>query len=138
MKIHSAWLAIVLLLSVVVACEYSSGNSSGAISEGHMAKDKNGEPGDSTNTFNPDDHTIHCLIKLKEGKEGTRVKFSWWIVDAGDSKNEKLKEIDYTTESDNPNVHGNLNVQKDWPDGKYKVDIYINGNLDKTLTFNVQ
>jgi len=138
MKTHSAWLAIGLLLFVVLACEYSS-SSSGAISEGHMAKDNgSGAPGDETNTFNPEDRNVHCLVKLKNPKEGIRIKFSWWIVDAGGSKNEKLKEIDYTTESSDNMVHGNLSVQRDWPEGKYKVDVYVDGNLAKTLTFNVQ
>lgn len=104
-----------------------------------MAKDNgSGAPGDETNTFNPEDRNVHCLVKLKNPKEGIRIKFSWWIVDAGGSKNEKLKEIDYTTESSDNMVHGNLSVQRDWPEGKYKVDVYVDGNLAKTLTFNVQ
>lgn len=33
------------------------------------------------------------------------MKFSWWIVDAGDSKNEKLKDIEYTTGPQENIVH---------------------------------
>jgi hypothetical protein len=148
MKRNPAWLAAGLLVFVVLACNFSAGtnsnsnsnsNSSGPISKLSMAKDNgNGDPGDETNTFKPSDHKIHCLINLKDPKEGTKVTFVWWLVEAGDSKNEKLKEIDYTTESDVKVVHGHLSSTKDWPSGKYKVEAQINGNTEKTIAFTVE
>lgn len=142
MKHHPAWLALGLLLFVVVACNFStgtnSGSGSGPISKMTMAKDNGkGDPGDETNTFKPADHKVHCLITLKEPKEGTKVTFSWWIVDAGGSKNEKLKDLDYTTDSDVKVVHGHLSTTRDWPSGKYKVEASINGEPAKTVNFTV-
>ena len=141
MERNPAWLAAGLLVFVVLACHFSAGNnsnSSGPISKVSMAKDNgNGDPGDETNTFKPSDHKIHVLVNLKDPKEGIKVTFVWWIVDAGDSKNEKLKEIDYTTESNVKTVHGNLSRMNDWPSGKYKVEVQINGNTEKTATFTV-
>jgi hypothetical protein len=152
MKHHPAWLAAGLLVFVVLACHLSTnsnrnGNSnsnsnanSSAISKITMAKDNGkGEPGDETNTFSPRDHKIHCLITLKEPKEGTKVTFGWWIVDAGGTTNEKIKELDYTTESDLVEVvHGNLSLTRNWPSGKYKVEAQINGKLEKTVNFVVE
>ena len=142
MKLHSGWLAGGLLLAVVLACNVSkNGNTSssdGPISEGHMAKDNNGEPGDQTNTFSPGDRTVHCVVELKEAKEGTRMKFSWWIVDAGDSKNEKLKDIEYTTGPKENVVHGHLTLPRDWPMGKYKCEVDVNGHTEKTIDYWVK
>ena len=138
MKLHSAWLAGALLVFAVLDCHFSTNsnsNSSGAISEIHMAKDNNGSPGDETNTFAPGDHTVHCLAKLNGPKEGTKIKFAWWIVDAGGTKNEKIKEIDYTTSAEDNILHGHLTVPRDWPVGKYKCEIYVNGVLDKTVEY---
>ena len=136
MKPHPAWLAGVLLLFAVLACHFSTNsNSSGAISEIHMAKDNNGSPGDETNTFKPGDHTVHCLAKLNNPKEGTKIKFAWWIVDAEGTKNEKIKEIDYTTGSNDNVVHGHLTLPRDWPKGKYKCEVYVDGALDKTVEY---
>src|SRR5258708_30904343 len=118
MRLHSGWLAVGLLIFAVMACSTSK-TSSGPISEGYMAKDNNGEPGDQTNTFSPGDRTVHCVAKLKEAKEGTRLKFTWSIVDAGGTKNEKLKDIEYTTGADDKVVHGHLTWSRDWPTGKY-------------------
>jgi hypothetical protein len=140
MKHHPAWLALGLLFFVVVACNFSTGNnsSSGPIAKMTMAKDNGrGDPGDETNTFKPQDHKVHCLITLKDPKEGTKVTFSWWIVDAGGTKNEKLKDLDYTTDSDVKVVHGHLSTTRDWPPGKYKVEASINGKPEKTVNFNV-
>jgi hypothetical protein len=140
MKQHPAWLAAGLFVFVVMACNFSAGtnSNSGPISKVTMAKDNGrGDPGDETNTFHPDDHKIHCLVTLKDPKEGIKVTFIWWIVDAGGTKDEKLKTLDYTTESNVNVVHGNLSSTRDWPTGKYKVETQINGNTEKTVAFTV-
>jgi hypothetical protein len=158
MERNSAWLALVLLLFVVLACSFGkkSNNvstnrnatedsasadptSTGAISELHMAKDDgNGDPGAETNAFDPGDRTIHCVAKLAEAKAGTKMKFSWFIVDAGGSKNEKIKDIDYTTRAIENIVHGHLTLPQDWPIGKYRVEVFVNGNLEKTALYSVK
>jgi hypothetical protein len=156
MKRHSTWPAVGLLLFVVIACNFGKKSTSdttntsspaattpGATSTGvlenlHMAKDNGGDPGDETNTFSPGDRTIHCVAKLAEAKAGTTMKFSWFIVDAGGSKNEKVKDIDYTTAARENIVYGHLTLPKDWPVGKYKVDVFVNGNLEQTARFSVK
>lgn len=160
MKLHPGWLAAGLCLFVVLACNLgkkstnlstnsssnnkpstaSTGTSSSgdAISEIHMAKDDgSGSPGDEATSFAPGDHTIHCVATLKDAKSGTRMKFSWWAVDAEGTTNQKIKDIDYTTKALENVVHGHLTLPQDWPKGKYKVDVYVNGNLDKTLQYSV-
>ncbi|MGH9929366.1 MAG: hypothetical protein ACREA9_09065 [Pyrinomonadaceae bacterium] len=156
MKHHPAWLAAGLLVFVVLACNLSKNTNSNsnpnsrtssepdlgsgqAIAEIHMAKDDgHGKPGAETDVFEPDDRTIHCVTTLKTAEAGTQMKFSWWIVDAGGSKDEKIKDIDYTTGALENVIHGHLTLPKDWPVGKYKVRIYVNGELDKTLFYSVR
>ncbi|MCM3872902.1 MAG: hypothetical protein ND895_19650 [Pyrinomonadaceae bacterium] len=154
MKRHHAWFAIGLLLFVVLACSFGkkstnestnrtasedrAPSATGAIEDLHMAKDKGGDPGDETNVFSPGDRTIHCVAKLAEAKSGTTMKFSWFIVDGGATKNEKIKDIDYTTGTLENIVHGHLTLPKDWPVGKYKVDVFVNGNLEQTARYSVK
>jgi hypothetical protein len=162
MKHHPAWLAAGLLVFVVLACNLSKNSnttsnsnsnsnsssnsntsselgSGAAIKDIHMAKDDgNGAPGDTTDTFAPGDRTVHCVATLKESKSGTQMKFSWWIVDADGTKNQKIKEIDYSTKALENIVHGHLTLPQDWPVGKYKVQIYVNGDLDRTVFYSVQ
>lgn len=151
MKRHSAWLALGLLLFVVVACSFSAGTNrnstnsnrnddsgSGAIRDAFMARDDNGQPGAQAETFDDQDRTIHCRITLKDPKDGTRLRFAWWVVDAGGLRNEKLKEIDYTTKGAENIVHANLTRRDKWPEGKYKVEVFVDNNLEETVEFSVR
>ena len=156
MRRHSAWLAAGLLFFAVLACNLSKNTnnsntsnsknanteevaSGSAIKEIHMAKDDgNGQPGEKTNTFEPGDHTIHCAATLNEAKAGTEMRFSWWIVDADGTQNKKIKDIDYTTKTLENVIHGHLSLPQDWPKGSYKVQVYVNGNLDKTVPYTVE
>ena len=161
MKNHPAWLAIGLLVFVVLACSLGKTNNSNnsnvnsnsnsqastevdlgsgvAIKEIHMAKDDgNGAPGDETDSFEPGDRTIHCVTTLKAAKSGTQMRFAWWGIDAGGVQNKKFQEISYTTRARENVIHGHLTYPKDWPTGKYKVQVYVNGDLDKTVFYSVQ
>lgn len=150
MKHHPAWLAAGLLAFVVLACSLgktSNSNSTSspdlgsgiAIEEIHMARDDgSGAPGTETDTFATGDRTIHCVTTLKEAKPGTQMRFAWWIVDADNTQNQKVKEFDYTTKERENIVHAHLTLPKDWPKGKYKVQVYVNGDLDKTALYTVQ
>jgi len=162
MKIHSGWLAAGLLLFAVLACNLSkntnnSNNSNNSnknsdsststrpanadvyIDQINMAKDDNGEPGESATSFAADDHTVHCVINLNKAKAGTKVKFTWIGVDVENTKkNAEITSVDYTTNSFENKVHAHLTRPKDWPKGTYKVEVYINGALDKTITYTVE
>jgi hypothetical protein len=156
MRKHPAWLAAGLLIFAVLACNLGKNKNSNnnnantasdvgdvgsgsALKDMYMAKDDgNGQPGTHTSTFAPGDRTIHSVATLKEAKGGTQMKFSWWIVDADGTQNQKIKDIDYTTKALENSIHGHLTLPQDWPKGKYKVQIYVNGNLDKTVQYTVQ
>ena len=134
MKRHSAWFAAGLLVFAVLACNYSASVGGTGL---HMAKDNNGQPGTETTTFSPSDHTIHCVAKLGEGKDGTKITFSWWAVEVGDTKNEKLKDLDYVTKGAENVVHAHLTKPDDWAKGKYKCVANINGT-EKTVEYSVE
>ena len=165
MKRHSGWLAAGLLMFTVLACNLSknsnNNNSNNSNSNSNkkssntattnrpanadvyvdklsMAKDDNGKPGETTTTFAPGDRTIHCIADLNKAKAGTEVKFVWKAVDVAGSKNEEIKTIDYTTKSFENKVHGHLTLSYDWPKGTYEVDVYMNGALDKTITYTIE
>jgi len=160
MKHNPSWLAAGLVLFVVLACNLgkkstnvnnSNSNREAApvaeaitgpgeyIAEIHMAKDDaSGNPGDKTKSFSASDRKIHCVVELKEPKAGTQMKFSWWIVDADGRKNQSIKDIDYATKPREKQIHGHLSVPEDWPTGKYKVQVFVNGDLDRTIPYNIE
>ena len=158
MKRHSIWLIAALLMLAVSGCS-KRGNSSNSnnsnslngssntnrpanadvfIDKIHMAKDKNGDPGETTTTFKPGDHTIHCVATLNKAKAGTVVEFVWFATDVGGSKSESIKKLDYTTKATETEVYGHLTFPNDWPKGTYDVEVYVNDALSKTIKYTVE
>jgi hypothetical protein len=66
------------------------------------------------------------------------MRFAWWAVDVADTQNKKMQEINYTTKGMEDVIHGHLTYPRDWPAGKYKVQVYVNGDLDKTVFYSVR
>lgn len=113
--------------------------ATGIIKDVHLARDDGkGGHGEAADTFGADDKTIHCVTELTQPTPNTKIRYSWWVVEAGETKNEKIEDIDYTTKPEDRVVHSHLTVPSDWPPGSYKVDIYVNGNLEKTVSFKVE
>jgi hypothetical protein len=102
----------------------------------HMAKDNNGSPGEWTTSFEPQDRPIYCVVELNRAQEGTSVRFMWKAVDVAGSENQYLNERDYTTSD----IHAVqvFNQPYDWPTGTYRVEVYINGTLDKTIDYTIE
>ncbi len=167
MKLHSGWIAGVLLLSVIFACDLSNKNGNNSnnsnnsnsnknknntskepstnrpadaevyVNRIYMAKDNDGEPGDETVLYDPTDHKVHCLIDLNKAKKGTQIKFVWKALDVQGEKDKEIKTTEYTTNSFENKVHGHLQLPYDWPKGTYRVEVYINGYLDKTIDYTI-
>ncbi|HVS82755.1 MAG TPA: hypothetical protein VHE60_13575 [Pyrinomonadaceae bacterium] len=161
MKRHPVRLATGLLLFAVLACNLgknannsnsnSNGNKSSNISTNarranadvyvetaNVAKDDNGDAGESTTTFAPSDRTVHCVVTLNKAKGNTKVKVVWVAVDTEGAKNEELDSLEYSTKLYGERVDGHLTWPRDWPRGMYRVEVYINGALDKTITYTVE
>jgi hypothetical protein len=103
-----------------------------------MVKNDNAKPGEETATFAPGDRTIYGVVGLNKAKAGTNVKFVWNAVDVESAKNEVIKTIDYTTKTFENKVIAHLTLPGNWPKGKYRLDVYINGNLDKSIEYTIE
>jgi uncharacterized protein (UPF0179 family) len=104
-----------------------------------MARDDgNGKPGDEAESFSPSDRTVHVMVELDHAAEGTMVKFDWIAVDAGDMEDQSLKKLDYTTKGRENIVHANLTQPRDWTEGDYKVDVYLNGQLARSIAYKIE
>jgi len=166
MKLHSSWIAGALLLFAIFACNANkngnnSNNSNNSnknknenttkaptpnrpanadvyVKRVYMTEDSGGEPGDETSSYEPTDHKVHCLIDLNKAKKGTQIRFIWKAVDVeGEKNNSEIQTTDYTTNSFEVKIHGYLERHADWPKGTYRVEVYINGNLDKTIDYTI-
>jgi hypothetical protein len=141
MKRVLASIALLLAVSVVlVAC--SASFTTANISKAVLAKDAsdNFDPIDPTSTFPADQPVIHLVVTLKNAPPDTKVKAVWTAVDVGDAApaNTEVDESEFTMDGSG-NLGFTLSIPSSgvWPVGKYKVDIYLDAKLDKTLEYAV-
>jgi hypothetical protein len=142
MKRILSFVSLVLLIaSVVSACNFSF--STANITQATLAKDVNGsnfEPVDPTSTFPADQPVIHLVISVANAPSDTKVKTVWTAVDVGSAApaNTKIDEASVTLDASGT-AHFTLSLPNSgaWPMGKYKVDVYLDDKLDRTLEYTI-
>jgi hypothetical protein len=109
-----------------------------------MAKDTKGDnkdPVDVTDTFAPTQRVFHAVVSIVDLPTNTKLKAAWYVVDVGTASapNSKIDDFELSTDGTR-NVDFTLTVGPSgrWPVGRYKVEIYKNGNLERTVNFRVQ
>ena len=125
-------LAIVALTVSILACGGSI--STANIGDAWLSTDAEGS--NRTTTFSQSD-IMNLFIDLKNAPDDTELKVNWIAVNAeGLDPNYLINESNYTSGDDT--VHFDLTNDMLWPVGSYKADVYLNGALDRSLTFEVQ
>jgi hypothetical protein len=124
-------LAIGMLVLASIACDASV--STAAISSVTLTADAT--IGTATTTFTPD-QTFYAIVVLANAPDTTKVKAIWYTVDdAGAATKIAEKEIVGSGSPINFNASNNAGP---WPVGKYRVEIYLNDAVNKTIDFSVQ
>lgn len=129
------WVVLGLLTAVLAACggdgvSFSTANLQNAT----LAKD---EAGSQTATVFDQGDTIYVLADLRNAPDDTTVRAVFTAVEVeGEAPNTQIDEGVLTTGSGQ--VTFNLTPSGLWPNGEYKVDLYLNGELDQTLTYRVE
>ena len=125
-------LALMALVLSALACEFSA--STAKISDAWMSTD---ETGAERVTVFAQDATFYAQVDLQNAPDDTTLKAVWTAVEVQDTEpNLMITETEFTTGSGL--VHFDLSNDNLWPTGKYKVDIYMNDQLAKTLAFEVR
>lgn len=92
---------------------------------------------DATRIFKPGDHTLHATVRLAAPSSGDKVKAIWIIADAGGVKNYRFAEKTLGTQSMDT-LHFATSLKRDWPRGKYRLDVYWNGARARQEYFEVK
>ncbi len=123
---------VFVLLLTTLACGFSA--STANIKDAYMATDDSG--GNKTTTF-AQDETFWAIVTLANAPDDTTLKAVWYAVDAENTDpNTKIDEVSITT--GDGKVPFSLVNNGNWPIGSYKVDLFLNDKLEKTLEFSVQ
>ena len=121
------------LLAVLPACQfkYSTAN----IGTVTLSKDyRDGKTIDPTETFSPQNHTFHAVVKVNNAPAGTVVGASWTILDDGE---EVVHTKELVLDGDQDFAHFILSNPQDWERGTYRVEITLDGKAKRTIDFAV-
>jgi hypothetical protein len=115
--------------------------SSGIITEVVMARDTEGielDPVDPTTVFSPDS-IIHAVVKIEDAPSNTEFTAAFYVDDVGDAAEPNSLISSNTLMGDGTrNVDFTLTPTTSWPAGTYRVEISINGTLDRVVQYTVQ
>jgi serine protease Do len=131
--IHFVLLLLLPLLWLTACGDRELSFSTANIAGARLTKDEAGTQ--ATSTFNPDD-TFYLIVDLANAPDSTTVKAEWTAVSVeGVDPNTLLDDVTLT--SGDGILTFDLTNNNPWPAGEYKVDLYLNDELERTLTFRV-
>jgi hypothetical protein len=131
LKFSLLFLSLLVLAGLACSGSFSTAN----ISDAYLSKDDAGEQ--ATTAFAPSDRVFYVQVELSNAPDETELKAIWTAVAVeGEEPNFLLDETALT--GGDGYYTFNLSNTSDWPAGQYKVDLYLNEELDRTLTFTVQ
>jgi hypothetical protein len=129
-----------LILAAILALALAALACSGSVSTASITSAKmflDAEGAQETTTY-AQDQPFFCIVELANAPEDTTLKAVWTAVDAdGVDPNLLIDEAELTA-GDNTEFTFDLTNDQLWPVGSYKVDLYLNDKLDRTLEFSVE
>ena len=130
-KIQLVALFLVLLF-VSMACSFSA--STANIQDAYLAADEEGTTPVKSFT---QDQVFYAIVNMANAPDDTTLKATWYAVDAeGVEPNLMIDEVSLTG---GDGVYPfSLENNDLWPLGTYKVDLWLNDKLDRTLEFTVE
>jgi hypothetical protein len=123
--------ALLAVLLVTLACSFSATTAN--IKDAYTARNDGAE---KTTTF-AQNEVFYCIVDLANAPDDTVVKATWYAVEAeGVEPNLLIDEAELT--SGDATLTFDLTNNQLWPVGKYKVELYLNDELQQTLEFEVR
>lgn len=129
----TSFVVLILSLALLTACEFSA--STANIASATLARD---ETGTQPTTVFAQPETFYLVVELANAPDDTTVRSVWYAVDVGDVAPPNTLIDEAELESGSGTLYFNLTPESLWAVGDYKVEIYLNDELDQTLTFEVQ
>jgi hypothetical protein len=100
-----------------------------------------GPEDEAVTSFAPDAAKIYAIFKTKGISSGDKVRGVLIAEDVGDVAPANTKVLEKTLTLEEDTSDGDFNFSKPdkgWPTGKYRVEIYVNDELETTAKFTVK
>ena len=104
-----------------------------------MRDDGGGNPGEGAQSFTPADHKMHFEITTTGMlSSGSKVKWVFTGVDTSEGKDLSVATFETDATSSANVLTANVELERDWPTGSYKAEVYVDGQLLTTVDYTVQ
>ena len=87
--------------------------------------------------FTPE-QAFYCIVELADAPQDTQLKAVWTAVQVEGQQPGLLIDQAEITAGDRNVFTFDLTNEGPWPAGQYKVDLYLNDKLDRTLEIEVR
>jgi len=125
-------LAAAALILASLACSFSA--STANIKDAFLSADPDGNQ--PTDVFTPE-QTFYLIVDQANAPDDTVLKATWSAVAVeGVEPGLVIDEVEITTGL--PEVTFDLANNNLWPPGSYQVDLFLNGEMDRSLDFEVR
>jgi ABC-type glycerol-3-phosphate transport system substrate-binding protein len=131
-RISRLFILLVFVGALLAACSGASGPL--AVQKVTLSTS---EGGSAVTSFKPTDHIFYAAIELNRVDTGLTAKTVWTAVDTTDGQNVEIAQKEFSSLAANL-IKAQVELPRDWPAGKYKLDVSLNGTLAKTVEFTVQ
>ncbi len=127
------FIAFVAMSVVIQACSFSF--STANFDDAFMAEDADGNQ--RTTSYGQGD-IFYAIVDLANAPEDTVVRAVWFAVNAeGEAANTQIDDVSSTSGAARLTFNLTNAVNMLWPAGEYRVDLYLNGEFQSSLEFQV-
>jgi hypothetical protein len=122
------WFVLAALATFLSACDVIGGAS---IDDIVLTTGLNADfcPLDEVTSFSPES-TFYCSLKVSNLRPGSTVSSRWYYAE------QFIDEVDYEVRTGGSGCVGfELSSPDPWPRGRYRVEIYLNGRLEREAAF---
>jgi hypothetical protein len=136
------WLVFAVVLSACDALSLPNLTGSPFVTEAVLAKDFKADIGvatDVTTEYAPEQKLFHLVVTVNDAPKDTKFKSVWTATDIGGATppNTKLEERELIVTGSGTFEFTITPKTGRWASGKYKVDLYTDNKLDRTINFTV-
>lgn len=112
---------------------------SSAVEDIYLARDDGeGKAGDVTSIFRPSDIPIHCIVVLAS-PDPAAVRMNFVAVKvAGVKPESRVVSASYATQQGQDRVFFTGRPHGKWTVGEYRIDVFVNDKLEKSLPFEIK
>lgn len=98
----------------------------------------NGGVGPQVQSFRASDRNKHFSVMVNTPlPTGTNAKWIFTAVDTRHGQNMAISEVEYRVNDEVDTLSSNLELPRDWPPGKYKAELFINGTFWYRIDYQV-